>query len=285
MQTLVKNNTKEILALCKDNAKVKSEKLVFTDLNRSMFKGNKVILNKYFKNESGQDCYYANLITFRNYKDITLYEIKKILKKDFGKEVSLAGYKYNPEHYRFNTEYQQEEYEEDLFKAKSNEEEDLECELARKNRIEPLDFELVEKLSKFMFKALKQRYVLIFGIEDLPGILNNAIECFNLGVSCKPSNEAMEAKLNHLRSLLNEPSVIEWLKTGATDMSLDKEDYIESYQRVLRQITGIRDENLSEYCLDFFHNEEDLWEEDILENNYLETESYIECSDEDEYLD
>ena len=277
----------EILAMCKPVAKKEEDKLMFVELGRDMFKGNKYILDKYFRNEQGQSCYYANLLAFKNIPEITLYEIKKQLKKDFGKSVSLAGYKYNPEHYRFADYYLQEEYEEDLFKCKTKEEEQAEFEAERRAPVDPIDFDAVESLYSVLFKGIKARLVMILHLEDIPGIINNAYDCYYKGVSCGPSNGAMHAKIAEIRALLENNEVIKWLKTKPTDMMFDKFDYVDTYQRVLRQLTGIRDESL-EYCRDFLENPEDLWIEDIIANDYPECESYIEnnyTEDEDNYLD
>ena len=111
MIKILTKEQKEVLAMCKPIAKEeKEDKLMFVDLGRDMFEGNEYILNKYFRNENLHKCYYANLLAFRDIPGITVYEIKRQLKKDFGKSVSLAGYKYNPEHYRFADCYIQEEY-------------------------------------------------------------------------------------------------------------------------------------------------------------------------------
>ena len=67
----------------------------------------------------------------------------------------------------------------------------------------------------------------------------------------------------------------------------DKFDYVDTYQRVLRTLTGIRNETL-EYCRDLLENPEDLWIEDIIANDCLDYDSYIEnnySEDEDNYLD
>jgi hypothetical protein len=155
-----KTDLQDILGLCK-----KPEKLKFVELGRDMFKGNFEILNKYFKNEQGQDCYYANLLYFKD-SDLDLKDIKIELKQDFKQDISLAGYKYNPEHYRFKDWLVQEEYEEDLFKNQENTE--------KTNYIEQLDVEALNSLYKILFKALKQRYIILFGLESIPAILNNA---------------------------------------------------------------------------------------------------------------
>ena len=287
MEKILVKEQQEILAMCKQVAKKEEDKLMFVELGRDMFKDNKYILNKYFRNENLQDCYYANLLAFRNVPDINLYDIKKQLKKDFGKSVSLAGYKYNPEHYRFADCSLQEEYEEDLFKSKTNEEENAEFEAERRtSSVDPIDFDAVESLYAVLFKGINARLVMILHLEDIPGIINNAYDCYYKGVTCSASNAAMYAKIAEIRALLEDNEVIEWLKTKPTDMMFDKFDYVDTYQRVLRQLTGIRDESL-EYCRDLLENSEDLWIEDIVANDYPDCESYIEnnyTEDEDDYL-
>ena len=277
----------EILAMCKPVAKKEEDKLMFVELGRDMFKDNKYILDKYFRNERGQGCYYANLLAFREVPNVTIYEIKKQLKKDFGKSVSLAGYKYNPEHYRFEDCYLQEEYEEDLFKCKSKEEEEAEFEAERRAPVDPIDFDAVESLYSVIFKGIKARLVMILNLETIPGIINNAYDCYYKGVTCSASNAAMHAKIAEIRALLENNEVIEWLKTKPTDMMFGHFEYVDTYQRLLRTLTGIRDESL-EYCRDLLENSEDLWIEDVIANDYPDCESYIEnnyTEDEDNYLD
>ena len=58
-----------------------------------------------------------------------------------------------------------------------------------------------------------------------------------------------------------------------------------TYQKVLRQLTGINNEPL-EYCRDLLENPADLWIEDIIKNDYIECNDYIEnnyTEDEDDY--
>ena len=286
MIKILTKEQKEVLDLAKIQ-NTNEDKLMFVDLGRDMFEGNKYILDKYFRNENLQACYYANLLAFRNIPNITVYQIKKQLEKDFGKSVSLAGYKYNPEHYLFMECYRQEEYEEDLFKCKTKEEEMAELEAERKARIEPIDFNAVESLYNVLYKGIKLRLVMLLHLDDIPGIINNALDCYYKDVSCGPSNAAMHAKIKEIRSLLENREMIEWLKTKPTDLMFDKFDYVDTYQRVLRQLTGIRDESL-EYCRDLIENPEDLWIEEIIANDYPDCENYIEnnyTEDEDNYLD
>lgn len=267
----------------KPQTKKKEPKILFTELGRDMFKGNKHILNKYFKNEKGQDCYYANLLAFKDIKDIiSLKELKDELKKDFGSEVNLKGYKYEPEHYMFATCTQQLEYEETAFKEAENEEISKYEGLG----LEMLDFGAVEALYTALINAIKGRYVMIFNLEDAPSLINNALECQYLGVNCTASNSAIRYKVKEIKDLLENEDVIKWFKTGASDMYLDRYDYLDTYKRVLRQLTDIRNEPL-EYLKDLIHNERDVLEDEIIANEYIETESYYENSldNEDDYLD
>jgi hypothetical protein len=228
--------------------------------------------------------------------------MKKVLKKDFGKDVSLKGYRYDPKHYVYSTYLDQIEYEEeDWFREKSLEDEDKEKQAERRLRIESLDFDLVDRLYTLLIKSIKSRRLMIFNLESVPGIINNALDCYYKGVSCGASNAAMSAKLDELQAFLDNKEVIEWLKTNPTDLSFDKFDYIDTYQRVLRQITDIRNESL-EYCRDLLGNIDDLWIEEIIANDYPECEAvYENCitydsetneyhfseiyDDEDDYLD
>ena len=264
--------------------KNENNKLLFTELGRDMFKGNKHILERYFRNEAGQACYYANLLYFRNIEKITLNKIKNILRNDFKQDVSLEGYKYNPEHYRFVQQHIQDEYEEDLFKFKSNEEENAELEADRRTIIEPIDFEAVETLYKVIYKAIKSRLVMILNLEGVPNLLNNALDCYFKGVSCSVSNTLMKSKIADLKALLENKEVIEWFKTKPTDMSFDRFDYVTTYQTVLRQLVG-KDFNLEE-IKDLVDNPEDLYQDEILANDYPEFERYIENSldDDEDYL-
>ena len=286
MIKILTKEQKEVLAMCKPIAKEeKEDKLMFVDLGRDMFEGNEYILNKYFRNENLHKCYYANLLAFRDIPNITVYEIKRQLKKDFGKSVSLAGYKYNPEHYRFADCYIQEEYEEDLFKCKSKEDEEAEFEADRRAIVDPIDFNAVESLYAVLFKAIKARLVMILNLEDIPGLINNAFDCYYKGITCSACNGAMYAKIAEIRKSLENPEVIKWLKTKPTDISFDKYDYINTYQKVLRQLTGISNETV-EYCRDLLENSAELWIEDIIKNDYIECNDYIEnnyTEDEDDY--
>lgn len=277
----------EILSMCK-----KEKSTNIKDLGRDMYKDNEVILNKYFRNENGYPCYYANLLYFRKLdkdipNEVKLKIIKAELRKDFGETISLAGYKYNAEHYRFVKQFVQDEYEEDLFKNKSNEDEENELEADRHKCVESidnLDIINIDRLYNEYFTALKHRLLVIFDLVDAPAILNNCIECYYLGVSLGPTKQVIANKLANIDKIINDKEFIQWMKSKPTDLAVcDEKDYIETYQKSLRQLTKITDMSFDE-IKDLIHNEEDIFEEDILRNEMLEV-SYIDYSfdsDEDE---
>jgi hypothetical protein len=274
MDRILMKEQKEILAMCRPDAERKADdRLLFVRLGRDMFKGDFRILDKYFRNEEGRRCYYANLLAFP--KGTSLYAVKKQLRKDFGKEVSLAGYRYDPRHYMFADCYLQEDYEENLYRCQTDEEKEAELDAERKAPIQPIDLDAAERLYAVLFKAIKARLAMILDLEDVPGILNNAYDCYYKGVSCGPSNAAMRAKIARIRALLEDEETVRWLKTKPTDLMFDRLDYVSTYQRMLRSLTDVRDEPL-ECCRDLLENPEDLWIEDIIANDSPEFESYAE---------
>lgn len=143
---------------------------------------------------------------------------------------------------------------------------------------EELDSEAIDSLYKLLFKALKKRLVILLDLEGVPGIINTALHCRHQGYDCKGVNSLMNSKITEVRKLLEDPDIKEWLATGASDMSLDASDYVATYQRVLRQISDIRDEHL-EYFRDIIHNEYDIFEEEILSNEILEISNFSDNLD------
>lgn len=268
MKILVKNPKNEILEKIQVKNSEKEKPILFIEQERSMYKNNPEILNKYFRNEEGHSCCYANLLAFD--KEANLKDVKKILEKDFGKPVSLKGYKHNPEHYRFASALLQNEYEEDLFRNSEDEALPEYYSLG----LEELDYEAVNTLTKVLWKAIKQRYVMILNLEGIPGLIHNALDCKYNGINCSASNNAMRSKIEEIRNLLENKDVKAWLETGASDMSFDKNEYISVYQKILKQLTSIRSELdkdlFKEQVFDLIHNEYDIFEENILDYDTVE---------------
>lgn len=140
---------------------------------------------------------------------------------------------------------------------------------------EELDYEALDNLYKLLFKALKKRLVILLNLENIPSIINNALACRYNEYDCKSANLTMRNKLEETRKLLENPEMQEWLKSEPSDMLLDKNDYITTYQRILRQLTDIRDDKLN-YVKDFLHNEFDLFEQNIIDNEYVEVINFAD---------
>lgn len=161
---------------------------------------------------------------------------------------------------------------------------------------ESIDIESFENLARELFIAIKNRLVIILNLESVPGLLNNAIDCQAKGVSCHSANLAIKAKLNELNRLLSDSNVTEWIKEGNSDMQLYNDpniyddpglvtDYIDTYQKVLRQLSDIRFESLEEFR-DAIHNEFDIFEENILSNDLdIECRNYVDIPEDEDYED
>jgi len=152
-----------------------------------------------------------------------------------------------------------------------------------------LDYEAIDSLYKVIFKALQKRLVIILNLESVPSLINTAYKCRYGGCDCKNVNAALNAKLSDIRKLLNDKEVSEWLKAGNTDMLFYGDpngvnSYIETYQKVIRQLTDIRGESL-EYVRPIIHNELDIFEDEIISNDIPDCESYFESGDSDDLDD
>lgn len=290
VQDLPQGSINDLFEENKSTESKKEESLLFVELERGMFKDNKYILDKYFRNETGNSCCFANLLRIKENllleegKELTNYIISKILKQDFGCKVSLKGYRYNPEHYRFNDIYLQLDYEEDLFREQEDEPYDPYEGMEK----QMLDYEVFDRLYNAVISAIKSRKLILLGLDTVPAMLNRALEANGLELDCGFYNRYCKNKLAELDKLATDLEVKEWMKTKPTDLSFDKGDYVETYQKALRSLFGFKvNEDMTGYCLDVIHNEEDLWETEILENFGFEEVPLINNTDldEDEYLE
>lgn len=280
----------DVLEFCKiESPEVVEEKLVFKDLTRDMFKGNSKILNKYFRNAEGNSCAFANLLRVKSdLEGNTLYFLKKKLKQDFGCEVSLRGYVYDPKHYKFSNVNTQLEYEEDYYSYPEAEEE-------RRKELESLineglDYYNVNKLYSIVRRALLSRLVIILGLDNALNTIYSAFEADLGGFNCSGYNYSIKQYLKRVKQLLKDDKVNEWLLNGHSDLDFAEDentfnDYIRTYHNCLKALVG-SDVELEPY-LDLIHNPKDEFEhliatglEDIEECSYYE-DSY----DEEDYLD
>lgn len=282
-----------------ENLKVNQEMeedININDLTRVMFKHNPKILDKYFRNKKGANCWYCRLpeITQDDYYDfITSYKGRKpkssllvnaspyyqvlcrkyILNKDFGVNIDIKGYISNEEHYEFDTERVQDIYEDECWR-------DGEENVILPNKVS-LDEDLEDELYKTIFKAIKLRLLMLLDINKVISMLNN-IRSYMSTTGGNPT----ETMLNSLRSLyrtilnkVNDKDFIEFKsKYNDIDVYAKNEDtykdYIRTYTAALRMLTDIIDEPL-DYMRDIIHNAEDPFEEIILSNDGLEVEEVL----------
>ena len=89
----------------------------------------------------------------------------------------------------------------------------------------------------------------------------------------------MHSIKNKCYDVLTRESVKEWLDKGVNDYVVfatdenTKQDYIRTYQGVLRQLSGISRERL-DYMKEIVHNDIDSLEEEIISNEDIILEAY-----------
>lgn len=304
VEPLKELSLEEVLASADFRETKKEDLPLFKELVRDNYLDKPTVLRRYFVNSSGNACWRANLMglkmefPFDEWKKSKHIEkraesryfsyLKSIAERDFGMKLSFKGYSENPRFFAYSTWYNQIEYEEeDWFREKSTEQENDEKEYERRHTIiEGLDFEAVETLEKVFYKALKERLIILLNLESVPFIINNAYDCFFNGVTCSQSNSMMRAKIAEISKILLDKEANDWIKAGNNDITLfamdpaNRFNYIETYQKVLRALTDIRDEKLDE-VLALIDNEADPLQKAILANHIVEDEIF-EADDGDE---
>lgn len=234
----VKKPNTDLLDLLKKDSKANEEKeeyILFKDLERDTYKNNPDILYKYFRNAEGKDCYKA-CIKSPYLQNKSILEISRLMRKDFGIKVKLYGYKYNENDYRFVCPQNQALYEEDLY-MKTKEQEQAEYDAERQLDLfgNQIDYTLFETLYRMIYKALSVNRIMLFQLDNAMSILNNAIDCESKGVSCLASNHAMKAAIEAVYKILTDKESIKFIKEY-DDTIFDKNDYIETYCKVLNSI-------------------------------------------------
>jgi DNA-binding ferritin-like protein (Dps family) len=290
--------TKDLLNSCKVSniletivENTSDQAIRFAEISRYDYKNNQYILNKYFRNHIGNRCAYANL--FHVWEDSNLpedkrnnYNLHKILKKDFGCKVILLGYDSDLEHYRYEDLFIQNEYDEDRWRFKDDNRNELRIQDFY-NNCQVLNLDNFNKLSKLIYRAVQQRLVIFLNLEDIPGILNKALDISLHSEDCSYINNLIVNKINEITELCNNKEVRKWLDNKVTDMSLYTDelmlsDYIQTYQKVIKSLFNISQEDFS-YIKELIHNDLDLFEEQILNNLYVEfVEVYTNQLDIDE---
>ena len=210
------------------------EELSFVDLTRREFSKNKYILNKYFRNEQGHDCAFANLLRIEDKS--SLYKIKKELKRDFKQKVSLKGYKYDPKHYVYSDIYNQLEYEEEYYRTPDAEEE-RRLENSKLINVS-LDYDLVDKLSKIIETSYINNIVMLLNLDTAYSLINTGIELDLKGFDCTSTNNAITRELHRIDAYLADEELCEFLKSN-TDNIFDYEDRKNVYSKIAKNFLEI----------------------------------------------
>lgn len=201
------------------------------------------------------------------------------------KNLDFSNYIWDEDLYKYSNLFVAMQYQEDLFRDQGKI-------TYQEPNMTSLDTDTYDKLEDFIYKVIKNRYLMLLEVEPLVGLLNNILEYTN-GNSTNATesmNSAMKGMLRHYEKLCSDKSTVEFLKSNNdfTIYGMDsntRKDYIDSYRKVLRMLTSIRHERL-DYCRDFIHQDTDIYEELILSDEDIEviSEDYLDDGDlDDEY--
>ena len=93
---------------------------------------------------------------------------------------------------------------------------------------------------------------------------------------------------SRLEKTLTDAEVKEWLDSGISDIQVyaqdesTKQDYIRTYQGVIRMLSGIKPGESLEYMREIIHNDSDMLEDVIIANEDFDIESFQTNLDYDE---
>lgn len=196
------------------------------------------------------------------------------------KNLDFSNYIWDEDLYKYSNLFVAMQYQEDLFRDQGKI-------TYQEPNMTSLDTDTYNKLEDFIYKVIKNRYLILLEVEPLVGLLNNILEYTN-GNSTNATesmNSAMKGMLRHYEKLCSDKSTVEFLKSN-NDFTIygmnsnTRKDYIDSYRKVLRMLTSIRHERL-DYCRDFIHQDTDIYEELILSDEDIEviSEDYLDDGD------
>ena len=264
------------------------------DLTRKDFKGNEKVLNKYFVNNQGyslnrfripkeniefkqqvvDEC--NKLSSKKDYKNLNylvLKALKNVIARELGyKSVSTVGLSKNDEDYKYYSWLYQEINTEDDFRETDMKPHYNTMHEALNSEIysSQIDLDTKDKLYNLIYLAIKQRLVMLLGLENIVPLVS--LETFDNVHSAY--NSILNAYRTKILKLCKDKEVNEFIKKYndieiyAKDENF-KFDYVNTYSKILRQLTDIRDEKL-EYVRSIIHNDEDILEEEILSNQSVE---------------
>lgn len=253
----------------------KNSMLPVSELNRKDYLDNPEILNKYFRvnNHDIDTCYVSEEISIDEVR--ADFHNKKLYKDGNMLKAKTAEY------YTGNKFYLNLDADDDSFRNGDDDSRKLsgyDVYVAQEVRSSTVDKDLFEELYRFCIKTIKRRLVMLLDTEKIINELINIInytDGFSNNCTAIQSSALVNSKKNLLKKISNR-SVKDFIKSNndytvfGTD-ELTRNDYIGTYQRVLRKLTDIRDSNL-DFIRDIISNKEDCLENEILENN-LELET------------
>ena len=281
-------------------------------LHPAMFKGNYLVLDKYFRHDNHDlEIFHMPELTEEEYNEFvkvgkikgeenlvfetaSAYYKKKaqkyIISKDLGldlKILSFAGYNTNELYYTYSSYSDSVRYaEEEWYREQDNEmptSKELYIDMCgHKNT---LDMDLYKELETVCLKLTKARLAMIFEVKKIVYILKDILEYTNgfaENITAEQSNSLVAAK-NRLTKMLEDKELIEWITAGNTDYTLyaECEDtrsiYIKEYHDILSAWTGRGGEA---YYKPGIHNEIDKYENLFFEENVDDISvNYIENRD------
>ena len=264
------------------------------DLTRKDFEGNTKVLNKYFVNRQGyslnrfripkenvefkqqvvDEC--NKLSSKKDYKNLdylVLKALKNVIARELGyKSVSTVGLSKNDEDYQYYSWLYQEINTEDDFRATDMKPHYNTIHEALSSEVysSQIDLNTKDKLYDLIYLAIKQRLVMLLGLENIVSLVS--LETFDNVHSAY--NSILNAYRTKILKLCKDKEVNEFIKKYNDIEIYAKDenfrfDYVNTYSKILRQLTDIRDEKL-EYMRSIIHNDEDMLEEEILDNQLVE---------------
>ena len=264
------------------------------DLTRKDFEGNTKVLNKYFVNRQGyslnrfripkensefkqqvvDEC--NKLSSKKDYKNLDyliLKALKNVIARELGyKSVSTVGLSKNDEDYQYYSWLYQEINTEDDFRATDMKPHYNTMHEALSSEVysSQIDLNTKDKLYNLIYLAIKQRLVMLLGLENIVSLVS--LETFDNVHSAY--NSILNVYRTKILKLCKDKEVNEFIKKYNDIEIYAKDenfrfDYVNTYSKILRQLTDIRDEKL-EYMRSIIHNDEDILEEEILSNQLVE---------------
>lgn len=257
-----------------ENLEVEKDLHPVSELNRKDYLDNPRLLNKYFRcNNHDVEVVYipdsVSIDTVRyDFQDFKLYKDKNYNPKDI-------------ENWTSDKLYLNLDASDDAFRDNDNDNRNKSgYEIYIQDEISDtaLPQDIFEELYRVCIKAIKKRLVMLLDVEKIVDQLVNILKYTN-GLSSNCTSFQASSLINVRKALivkLQNKQVSKFIKEN-NDFSvfakdeLTRNDYIETYQRVLRKLTNITDSNL-DFIRDIISNKEDSLENEIIAND-LEKET------------